>query len=157
MQNVFTFVLELRSLLCKMSQIIEHTGKIQHITGNQVQVLITQNSACSACHAKSACTAADSAEKIVDALSCDSSSLKTGDDIIVYAQHSLGLKAVLLAFVVPFMLILTALFGLRYFTDNEALSGTIALATLIPYYIILLFFKEKLKAKFQFYVKTPNS
>lgn len=135
-----------------MNQIIEHTGKIIHIQGNQLQVLITQNSACSGCHAKSACTAADSAEKIIDVISTDDS-FKLDDEVILYGQRSSGLKAVLLAFVIPFMLILITLFVLRYFIDNEALSGTIALAMLIPYYIILSFFKDKLKSNLQFHIK----
>ena len=135
-----------------MSQIIEHTGKIISIEGDQIQVLITQNSACSGCHAKSACTAADSAEKIIDVVSSDRS-FKLNDEVILYGQRSSGLRAVLLAFVIPFMLILITLFVLRYFTDNEPLSGTIALSTLIPYYIILSLFKDKLKSKLQFYIK----
>lgn len=135
-----------------MSQIIEHTGVIRQIEGNRVQVLITQNSACSACHAKSACMASDSAEKLIEAFS-DDTSFKVGDEVMLYGQRALGFKAVLLAFVIPFLLILLALFVLRLFTDNEALSGTIALATLVPYYIILSLFKDKLKSKFQFYIK----
>ena len=135
-----------------MNQIIEHTGKIVNIDEDQIQVLITQNSACSGCHAKSACTAADSAEKIIDVVSNDKS-FKVNDEVMLYGQRSSGLRAVLLAFVIPFLLILVTLFVLRYFTDNEPLSGTIALATLIPYYLILSFFKDKLKSKLQFYIK----
>ncbi len=145
-----------------MSQIIEHTGKIRSVNGNKVQVLITRNSACSACHARSACTAADSAEKVIEAISNDNS-FKVGDNVIIYGKRSSGLKAVFLAFVIPFLLILTTLFILRYFIQNEALSGTIALSTLIPYYAILSLFNNRLKTKFQFYVKhqtdenTPDS
>ncbi|NDV46545.1 RseC/MucC family positive regulator of sigma(E) [Paludibacter sp. 221] len=139
-----------------MSQIIEHTGKILTINGDTAKVLITQNSACSGCHAKSACTAADSAEKIIDAININNISLKAGDDVIIYGKRSVGLKAVLLAFVIPFLLILVSLFVLRAFIDNEAVSGTIALATLIPYYIILSLFRDKLKSDFQFYVKTSS-
>ncbi len=135
-----------------MDQIIEHTGKILNIEKDQVRVLITQLSACSGCHAKSACTAADSAEKIIEATTHDLS-LKPGDPVVVYGQRSSGLKAVLLAFVLPFVIILFLLFVLRYFIDNESLSGTIALASLIPYYLILSLFKNKLKTRFRFYVR----
>lgn len=138
-----------------MSQIIEHTGRIQHIKDNHIQVLITQNSACSGCHAKSACTAADSAEKIIDVYS-DDTSYKVGDNVIVYGQRAVGMKAVLLAFVIPFLLILVSLFVLRAFIENEAISGTLALAVLIPYYIIISLFKDKLSSKFQFHIKRDN-
>ena len=42
---------------------IEHEGIIEHIDGNHIKVRILQQSACSACHAKGYCTAADSSEK----------------------------------------------------------------------------------------------
>jgi len=136
-----------------MSKIVEHSGKIHHIDGDKIQVLITQNTACGTCHAKSACAiAAQSAEKFVETTS-DDSSLAIGDEVIVYGQQSLGLLAALLAFVIPILLILVVLFVLRYFVENEVVSGTIALAILIPYYIILSFFKDKLKTKFQFYIR----
>jgi len=144
---------KLRFLLCKMSQIIEHTGKIHRIDGDKVQVLITQNTACGACSAKSACAiAAQTAEKFVETTSEDSS-FAVGDEVIVYGQQSLGLFAALLAFVIPILLILVILFVLRYFVENEVVSGTIALAILIPYYITLSFFRDKLKTKFQFYIR----
>ncbi len=136
----------------KMSQTIEHTGRIQRIDGTSVQVLITQHSACSGCHAKSACTVSDSAEKLVDA-ETDDTSLQVGDEVLVCARRSSGMLAVLLAFVVPFLLILLVLVVLRAFVDNEALTGTIALASLVPYYVTLSLFRSRLKSTFRFYVK----
>ena len=62
-------------------------------------------------------------------------------------------RAVLIAFVIPFLLILISLFILRSYVSSEALSGTIALSVLIPYYIILSFFNKKMKTKFQFHLK----
>ena len=94
-----------------MSQVIEHTGRIQRIDGNRVQVLITQHSACSGCHAKAACTAADAAEKVIEA-ETDDATLQVGDTVTVCAQRSTGMLAVLLAFVIPFLLILLVLVAL---------------------------------------------
>ncbi len=135
-----------------MSQTIEHTGIINQIEGNHIRVSIIQVSACSGCHAKGACMASDMDEKIIDVESNDTS-LKIGDRITLYGQSSMGLLAVLLAFVIPFLLILITLFSLQSYVFNEALSGTIALSVLIPYYIILSFFNKKMKSKFQFHIK----
>lgn len=136
----------------QMSQLIEHTGIINHIEGSHIRVSIIQVSACSGCHAKGACTASDMDEKFIDVESSDTT-LKEGDMVKLYGQSSMGLTAVLIAFVIPFLLILVTLFILRSYVTNEALSGTIALSTLIPYYIILSFFNKKMKTKFQFYIK----
>ena len=45
---------------------IEHEGIIEKINGHHVTVRILQQSACSDCHAKGMCMAANSKEKLVD-------------------------------------------------------------------------------------------
>ena len=139
-----------------MSQKIEHSGKIIHIDEKNVQVSIIQKSACSDCHAKGACSASDMDEKIIDVTTTDTS-YKVGDKVLIVGQSSLGFFAVLLAFVIPFLLILLSLFVLRLYTDNEALSGIIALSVLIPYYLILSQFNSKLKNKFQFHIEKETT
>ena len=135
-----------------MSEKIEHTGFVAHVNGNNIKVQIVQQSACSSCHAKGACSASDMEDKLIDVESSDTS-LRVGDAVLLTGESSTGLQAVLLAFVIPFLLILIALIVLRSFTANEAISGTIALSLLIPYYIILSFFNKKLKSKFRFEVE----
>ena len=79
--------------------------------------------------------------------------VQVGDAVTVCAQRSTGMLAVLLAFVIPFLLILLVLVVLRAWIDNEPLTGTLALASLIPYYMILSLFKGRLKSTFRFYIK----
>jgi len=69
----------------------------------------------------------------------------------------MGLLAVLLAFVIPFLLILFTLFLLKDKIDNEAISGSIALGTMLPYFLILSFFNKKLKSKLKFHIKRNES
>ena len=135
-----------------MNKVIEHTGIINHIEGIHIQVLIIQQSACSACHAKEACISSDQDEKIIE-VDCSDPAFKVGQSVTVYGQRSMGLQAVLLVFVLPFILILITLLVLSSFVFNEALSGILALIVLIPYYIILSLFNKQLKSKFQFYIK----
>jgi sigma-E factor negative regulatory protein RseC len=137
-------------------QQIEHTGIVQHIEGNKAQILIVQQSACSACHAKSACTMSDQQEKVVEVL-LDDHSIREGDEVIVYGSSSIGLQAVLIAFVLPLLLVFLLLFILTFFMKNEAVAGLIALSVLIPYYLILSLFNKKLKSKFEFHIKKEIS
>jgi len=138
-----------------MSKKIEHSGIITAIENGNIKVQIIQVSACSGCHAKGACTASDMEEKTVDVISTDKS-LKVGDLVVISGKSSMGFLAVFLAFVIPFILILIMLFVTRNFTANEAISGTISLSVLIPYYIILSFFNNKLKEKFQFQIESKQ-
>lgn len=134
-----------------MAQKIEHTGIITALKGQLIEVSIIQKSACSDCHAKSSCSASETSEKTVEAYS-DGMDYAVGEMVNVTGKTSMGFLAVLLAFVIPFMLILISLFVTRSITENEAISGTISLSVLIPYYIILSLFNKKLKNKFQFSV-----
>lgn len=136
----------------KMSQLIEHAGVIHQIDGRHIRVQILQESACSGCHAKGACSAADMKDKFVD-IESDGSDYKVGEQVTLYGQSSMGLFAVLLAFVIPFLIILLTLFILKNYIDNEAISGSIALGTLLPYFIILSFFNSRLKSKLKFQIK----
>jgi sigma-E factor negative regulatory protein RseC len=135
-----------------MSQLIEHAGVIHQIDGRHIRVQILQESACSSCHAKGACSAADMKDKFVD-IESDGSDYKVGEQVTLYGQSSMGLFAVLLAFVIPFLIILLTLFILKNYIDNEAISGSIALGTLLPYFIILSFFNSRLKSKLKFQIK----
>lgn len=136
----------------KMKEEIEHSGIIESINGQQIRVQIVQMSACSSCHAKGACSAADKDDKYIDVESNDTL-LKVGDIVNIYGQSSMGLFAVLLAFVLPFVLILLALIIANHFTNNEGIAGTISLAILIPYFAILSLFNNKLKRKLKFYIR----
>lgn len=139
-----------------MSEIIEHSGIIQNVNGKHIQVQIVQMSACSSCHAKGACSAADIDDKLIE-VETERTDFTVGETVTLYGQSSMGLLAVLLAFVIPFVLILITLLILKAYTSNDALSGAVALGTLVPYYLILSRFNRKLKSKFKFQVKKIGS
>ena len=136
-------------------QQIEHIGIVQHIEGSKAQILIIQQSACSACHAKSACTVMEEEKKIVDVVVTDSS-IKEGDQVVIFGRNSMGLQAVLLAFIFPLLLIVLTLIISNYFQQNETISGILALCSIFPYYGILSLFNHKLKRKFEFHVKKES-
>jgi sigma-E factor negative regulatory protein RseC len=133
-----------------MQNTIEHQGVIISIDDKVAHVKIEQTSACASCHVKSVCGASEKSEKIIDANLMDAS-LKIGDQVTVIGQKSLGIQAILLAYVLPFVLIVAILFFANIFTTNELVIGTCALASLIPYFAVLRLMRNKIQAKFQFY------
>lgn len=134
----------------QMQSTIEHQGIIIDIDGKLAHVKIEQTSACASCHVKSVCGASDKSEKIIDANIMDKS-LKVGDQVTIIGQKSLGIQAVLLAYILPFIVIIATLFIANIFTTNELIIGTCALASLIPYFVVLRLMRNKIQAKFQFY------
>ena len=116
---------------------IEHEGIIEKINGNRITVRILQQSACSACHAKSVCMAADSKEKLVD-IPDITGQYHVNERVIIEGKESIGYKAVLWAFVIPLLILLGALVAsltLWDFTEIEAALA--AMAALVPYFLVL--------------------
>ena len=127
---------------------IDHVGSITHIKDENITVSILNVSACSGCHAKSACSMSDMKEKNIDIIDY-SNTFNLGEQVKVVYQESLGWLALVLAYVFPFVLVLITLFITSLLT-NELISGLLALGILLPYYSLLYFFKDRLKKTFSF-------
>ncbi len=141
-----------------MTDTIKHLGTVESIEGTHIRVRIVQTSACSSCTAKSYCRSSESKEKLIDIYESDASAYHVGQSVTIYGTMSMGMRAVFLAFGVPFIILIIALFVTYSYTGgNEVLSGIAALASLIPYYIIIYFCKDKLKKKFSFTLKPINN
>ena len=133
-----------------MQNTIEHQGVIISLNGKIAHVKIEQTSACASCHVKTMCGASEKSEKIIDAHIYDDS-LKVGDSVTVIGQKSLGVQAVLLAYVLPFCIMTATMFIANAITSNELIIGSCALASLLPYLVVLRLMRKKIQAKFQFY------
>lgn len=137
-----------------MSELISHEGVVEQVTSGRVRVRIVQTAACAGCKAKSMCTASETMVKEVDADALEP--LQVGDEVLVEVAKRLGWKAVLLAFVIPFCLLLFGVWALPYWVESEALVGTIAICSLAPYYLILRCFRNSFEAEFRFTARKLN-
>jgi len=122
------------------------------VKGDTITVTITQSSACSSCHARGACSVADIQEKDVE-IPFKNSSYIPGQEVSVVFQESAGLKALFYGYILPFLLVLAVLIVLYSVSIHEVLAGLLSLGILIPYYITIYFFRDKLKKVFKFEVE----
>ena len=129
---------------------IRHRGIISEIDHDTIHVTILAESACASCHAKGYCGVADQKEKVIEVKRNRNSNHQIGDYVSVMMQRSLGLKAVLYGYFLPFIILLLTLIVSLEQTGNEGMSGLIAILVLVPYYITLYFLRDKLKNKFVF-------
>ncbi len=135
---------------------IEHQGVIKNIADHKVSVLILQQSACSSCHAKGACTAADSKEKMVD-IDDYTGKYKINDLVTVVGQKSMGYKAVLWAFVVPIIILVAILvISVTHWSFGEIEAALAAMLSLVPYYAILYALRNRMANSFKFTIKNNN-
>ena len=140
-----------------MTNTIKHQGIVENIQGSHLSVRIVQTSACAACSAKGHCSSADSKDKIIDIIDTAASSYRVGEKVMVIGETSMGMMAVVLAFIIPFVLLIFSLFLFMALMENELYSALLSLAILIPYYFILWLNKTRLKQKFSFTIKPINN
>ena len=131
---------------------VEHKGRIVSIIGDKISVNFIALSACAACHAKGVCTASDMEEKTAEVID-SSGQYKVGDNVNVILAQSLGYKALFLGYVLPFILVLVVLIILSAITKNEVVAGAFALGILAPYYLGLMYFKDKIRKTFTFTIR----
>ena len=131
---------------------IEHEGIIEHIDGVIAHVKIDSVSACASCHAKGACSAADQEEKYLD-VPLQGADYKQGDPVYVQIAKHLGFRAVLLGYVYPFLLLMAVLIAMLTAGMAELRAGTIALLSMVPYYLLLYLFRNRISSAFTFSLK----
>lgn len=136
-----------------MADIIKHQGIVENINGSHLKVRIVQTSACAACSAKGHCASADTKEKLIDVTTGDAASYHPGDRVMVFGELSMGMMAVLLAFIVPFCVLVISLFIFMAIWNDELPSALCSLGLLIPYYYIIWLNKARLGKRFTFFVK----
>jgi len=130
---------------------IKHDGIVIAVNGDgTVRVRIVQTSACASCKAKAMCASAESVEKEIDAMG--DGLLAIGDEAEVIVAEKIGWKAIFLAYILPFILLLGSVLVFNEFLKEE-IAGTIALCTMGVYYIVLGLFKNKLQKQFSFTAK----
>ncbi len=135
-----------------VSGIIEHDGKVQDVDSNSIVVKIIASPACSGCHAESVCSLSGKKEKFITI--GGKFDLKTGDDVTIIMKQSQGLKAVMLGYVIPFLVLVSCLVILVSLSVSELVAGLASVAVLVPYYLILCFFKDQINQNFTFTIKT---
>ena len=175
-------------------KMIKHDGIIIALNEDGTALVrVVQTSACAACKAKAMCASAESAEKEMTVVllgesappkSADFSGnpqamrregerrgFAVGDTVEVMVQQKMGWKAVVLAYLLPFFVMLAVMFignGLLAIGDGatgllgdeakrEAVLGTVALCAMALYYLVLGIFKDKLQKEFSFTAKKKNN
>ena len=136
--------------------LIDHIGIVDSIDGDVAHVKINSESACSACHAKGVCGAADQEEKFLD-VPLSGASYKTGEQVHVQVARRLGFKAVALGYFYPFLLLMAVLILLLFIGVSELKAGGMALLSILPYYLLLYLFRKRIESTFTFSIKKTNT
>jgi len=134
------------------NDMVKHKGVVQQVEDARLLVKIMQTSACSSCTAKGHCAAAESKEHLIEVNDLFASRYQAGEEVWVIGSEAMGRQAVVYGFVLPFFIVVIALFVFSFLFSNELMAGVCALACAVPYYLVLYFNKDKMKRKFSFSV-----
>ncbi len=132
---------------------ISHEGIVTKITDDELEIKIVSQSACAACHAKSACGMGEQAEKILTVPRPKDQDFSLMQKVNVTMAIGQGNRAAVLAYLIPIVLLLAVLFICLGVGLSEGLSALISIAVLIPYYIILYFQRDKLRKRFEYRIE----
>ena len=140
-----------------MNGIITHPAKVTKVTGATVVVKILAESACASRPVRNKCGMAACREKLLVVETPEASFFEEGEAVEVHTDQVMGLKAVFFAYMLPFLLVLTALLILLQTGSREVVAGTVSLCILGIYYLVLYLFRSKLSKEIVFKIKKLNT
>lgn len=133
------------------AETIRHEGIIESLGAEGCTVRILQASACSSCSARQLCRSSESKEKLVEVRG-HYPTLHVGDRVTLVGSVRQGLRASVLAYVVPLIIMLVVLFLVTHHY-GEKLGALAALLALGLYYGVLFLLKDKLAGQFSFRIE----
>ena len=135
------------------SKTISHKGIVRSVSERETVVEIVSTSACASCSAKGLCTASEAAKKEIVVMTDPQKPCFAGEEVDVVLAESLGLKAVLISYVVPLSILLIFVVSLSYTNVHEVLAGLAGLAAAGVYYLILYFNRDSISKEYSFQIR----
>jgi sigma-E factor negative regulatory protein RseC len=130
---------------------IEHEGIVQKSDNESVIIKILSVSSCAGCHAEGLCTLSGVGEKTV--VVPGTYNVAPGDTVTVLMKKSTGYSAVLLSYLFPLILMISALIVLIESSVSELVAGLVSIGVLVPYYFILWLLRKRISNNFTFKLK----
>jgi sigma-E factor negative regulatory protein RseC len=131
------------------------SGIVSKITSENITVNIISVSACSECSAKGLCTAFERKEKFIF-VSNTGQNVQCGDKVNVIMEVNKGIKAVVLAYFIPTLVVIALLLFLLEAGTGELYAGVISLLSLVVYYFVIYLIRKRLKKQFYFYIEKAD-
>lgn len=128
---------------------IDRNGIVEEVGIKSLRVRLTQASCCG-CSSKSICSSGKQ-ELIVD-VTGSYPSVSIGDEVIVRMPQKTGYKAIFFGYFLPFIILMFTLILTTFNHTTELFAGIVSIFVLIPYFLILYFFRRKIKSSFSLYL-----
>ncbi len=132
---------------------ISHKGRVVEVGPEVTTVSIVSESACAACHASALCSLSEMKEKKIEVPTVASENFRSGDEVDVMLTASMGLKAVVISYVLPLAVLLLLVLTLPLAGLGEVATGLAAIGGAGLYYFVVWLFRDSLSKDYVFYIK----
>lgn len=135
-----------------MKEHVSHPGIVVGINEQDLEIEILSASSCGSCGIKSACGVSEMKEKRVTVPKPADKDFIVGQPVSIVMSAKQGNRAALIAYFIP-TLIIIILTVLLSNLMKEWLAALVGIGALAVYYVILYFFRDKLRDKFTYEIK----
>jgi sigma-E factor negative regulatory protein RseC len=135
---------------------VSHSGFIQKISESDIEVMIISESACSACKSKKVCTVSGMKEKVIH-LKPDKQLFHPGEKVQVVMEEKTGFYATILAYIGPFVVMMSVLLVGTSLKMSEPLMGILVIVFLVIYFFILSLFRKRFEKMVSFIIRKQNN
>ncbi len=135
---------------------VEHSGVVEYVDSQVVRVGFVSHASCSSCHAKGACSISEVDSKYVEVKTSEKE-YKIGEPVTIVLEQKMGFKALWFGYIIPLIVLLIGVIVTYSITGKDGLAGLVAIGLLPPYYLLLYFYRDTLKNKFEFTLKKSNT
>ncbi len=136
---------------------ISHSGIVESVSDGCVRVRILQTSACAACKVAGYCHASESKEKIVEVGCRDAATYQAGQEVMVFASKDVARRALIIGFGWPLLILIVVLLAMLRLTGDEGLAALCALGALVPYYLGVYLFRNRIGQQLTFRIESSKS
>ena len=135
-----------------MEEHVSHPGVVVGIGEQDLEIEILSASSCGSCGIKSACGMSEMKEKRITVPRPQDKEFIVGQPVSIIMSAKQGNKAALLAYFIPTLIIIVLTVVLSNLI-KEWLAALVGIGALAVYYVILYFFREKLRNEFTYEIK----
>ena len=136
-----------------MTEHVSHPGVVVGIHDEDIEIEMLSSSMCGSCGIKSACGMSEMQEKRITVPKPEDKEFIVGQPVKITMNASQGNKAALFAYFIPAFLLVAIIVILSNLSVKEWLAALIGIGAIAIYYIVLSFFKDRLRNEFTYEIR----
>lgn len=136
-----------------MGDHVSHPGVVVGINDKDIEIEILSASSCGSCGIKSSCGMSEMTEKRVIVPKPDDREFIVGQPVSIVMSAKQGNIAAVFAYLLPALLMIASIVILSNLNIKEWIAAIAGIGIAAIYYIILYFFRDKLRNEFKYEIR----